>query len=655
VLVLTAIIVVAGTVLDLLSDKSGEPASLTFAGPVVVAMSTGIGFVLATRRPDNPIGWLLLANGLVLVVAGLATSYATYGLLEDPGSLPGASFAAAYDQNAWPLLFAPLTAMAFVFPDGHLPSERWRRYAIAAAVNLVLVLTLQFLGPRDLEEPFAATSNPLAVLPKPLYLALFPLASLGLVASLIAGAAAMRVRLRRAVGVERQQIKLVVYAGALIPLAIGAGWAESLISGGSGVAAAAGVFVLAIVLPLAIGVAVLRYRLYEVDRLVNRTLVYVTLTALLAAVYAAVSLALGVALGSGSTLATAAATLAVALTFGRLRTRVQRVVDRRFNRARYEGLRRVERHLEDLRAGRASPEESGAVLAEALGDPGLELLYWLPDAQAYVDAGGREAPIAPDEERHLTPVRRGDLQLGAVLHDPSLSAQPDLTESIINAAGLAIEIARLRAEVRRRLAEVEESRARIVTAGYEERRRLERDLHDGAQQRLVSIGLAIRYVQGRLGAGDDEISATLDGTVDEVTMAIEELREMARGVRPACLDDGLAPALRELASRAPLPTDVAATNERFPEQIEAAAYFVASEALTNSVKHAQASLVKVSASRSDGRLVLRISDDGVGGAVASERSGLAGITDRVVALGGSVRVSSPAGAGTEVLAELPCA
>jgi signal transduction histidine kinase len=202
---------------------------------------------------------------------------------------------------------------------------------------------------------------------------------------------------------------------------------------------------------------------------------------------------------------------------------------------------------------------------------------------------------------------------------------------------------------------VQESRARIVTAGYEERRRLERDLHDGAQQRLVSIGLAIRHVQGRLGAGGGGVGSQLDAAVDEVTRTIEELREMARGVRPACLDDGLAAALRDLASRSPLRTDVDATTERFAESIEAAAYFVASEALTNCVKHARASRVTVSAVRDNGSLVLRIADDGVGGAVAGERSGLAGISDRVAALGGSVSVSSPAGKGTAVVAELPCA
>jgi signal transduction histidine kinase len=650
----TAVLTVFSAALDVLSSQGGEPEWVSYVAPLAVLMSSGVGIVLATRRPGNPIGWLLLVNGVVLAVSGLATNYSVYGLLEEPGSLPAADVAAVYDQSAWPLLFAPLTAIAFVFPDGRLPSPRWRPIAIAAIACFIASTAVQFFGPGELDEPFRAVSSPFPTLPKAVFFPILTLGSLGLAASLIAGAVAMRVRLRRAAGEERQQIKLVVYAAALIPLAVLVGWAESFITGNADTAATAALIVVLIAIPLAIGVAVMRYRLYEIDRIVNRTLVYVTLSILLAATYAAVSLLLGVALGEGSTLPTAAATLAVALTFGTLRSRVQRTVDRRFNRARYEGMRCVERHLADLRAGRATPEQTGAVLAEALNDPALELVYWLPESDEHVDATGRVVPIAPDDGRDLTPVRRGDLRLGAVLHDPALSTRPDVIESVINAAGLAIEIGRLRAEVRRRLAEVEESRARIVTAGYVERRRLERDLHDGAQQRLVSIGLAIRHVQAQLGPGAADIGATLEGTVDEIFRAIDELRELARGVRPACLDDGLAPALRELATRSPLRTEVCATNERFAEQIEAAAYFVASEALTNSVKHAQASRVTVSAERDDGRLILRVVDDGIGGAVASERSGLAGITDRVAALGGSVRVLSAPGEGTSVTAELPC-
>ena len=251
-------------------------------------------------------------------------------------------------------------------------------------------------------------------------------------------------------------------------------------------------------------------------------------------------------------------------------------------------------------------------------------------------------------------MQRGGFALATVVHDPALGERPDLLDSVIAAAGLAIEIARLRVEVRRQLAEVEASRARIVTAGFDERRRLERDLHDGAQQRLVSIGLGLRHVQGQLEPGSRPAEA-LDATVQELSRAIEELRELARGVRPMGLDDGLARALRELAARSRLRVQVDATDERFEDRIETAAYFVASEALANAAKHAGASRVRVDAGRENGSLVLTVTDDGVGGAVPSDGSGLAGIGDRVAALGGSVSVSSPPGAGTVVTMRLPCA
>ncbi len=640
--------------LDVVTDAQVEVAWGAYVFPLAVVMSSGVGVVLTMRRPANPIGWLLLANGLILTLSGVAENWAAYAVLDHPGTTGGA-LAAVVNDGIWPLLFASFAAIAFVFPDGRLPSPRWRPIAIGSAGCLAVMLVCTHLGPRDLPAPYDAVESPLPQLPDVVYAPLFLVSSVGMLAALFAAAFAVRTRFRRSSGLERQQLKLLAYAGALIPLAVAVGWAESFIAGRADVAATIAFAVVLIAIPLAIGVAVMRYRLYEIERIVNRTIVYGTLTVLLAATYGTVSLALGVALGAGSSLATAAATLSVALVFGRLRMRVQTTVDRRFNRARYEGLRRVERHLADLRTGSATPDQTGVVLADALGDPTLELVFALPGEAGYVDATGRPAEVPADRHDRVTLVRRGDLPLGAVLHDPVLNEHPDVLESVVNAAGLAIEIARLNTEVRRRLSEVERSRARIVTAGYEERRRLERDLHDGAQQRLVSIGLAIRNIQGRLGGdGADEITGQLDETVREVTRAIEELRELARGVRPACLDDGLGPALRELAARAPLRTDVAATSERFAEPIEAAAYFVASEALTNSVKHARATRVTVSAQRSNGSLVLRITDDGIGGAAASDRSGLAGITDRVAALGGSVSVSSPRGEGTAVVAELPC-
>jgi len=246
------------------------------------------------------------------------------------------------------------------------------------------------------------------------------------------------------------------------------------------------------------------------------------------------------------------------------------------------------------------------------------------------------------------------LQLATLVHAPD--PEPALLDLLIGRAGLAIEIARLRVEVRRQLAEVESSRARIVAATYEERQRLERDLHDGAQQRLVSIGLDLRHLQHELGpAAAPAERELLDGAVTGLADAIAQLRELARGIRPATLDHGLAPALRELAARASIPTEVEATDERFERGVEAAAYFVASEALTNAIKHARCSRVVVHASRSDSRLVLMVSDDGRGGAAPALGSGLAGLSDRVVALGGRLVVKSDAERGTSIVAELPCA
>ena len=615
--------------------------------------STGVGLLLATRRRENPIGWLLLANGLVLTALGLAEAYADYAVLAHPGALPGAAWAVLVSERAWPLLFAAITAIAWIFPDGRLPSPRWRRYAIAGAASYAVLLVVSLLAAERFEEPFAGQASPLPELSESVVGIPFMLSGLGALASLFGGAFAMRTRLKRSAGIERLQFRWLAYAAGLIPAAVVTCLIEIAITGNDGSATTVALVTALTAVPLAIGVAVMRYQLYEIDRLINRTLVYTGLTAGLAATFAVVSIGLGLAIGSESRLSTAVATLVVALLFGPLRARLQLLVDRRFNRERYEGLRKVEGFLADLRGGRAAPEHVQAVLAEALGDPKLELLFSLPADGTYVDANGRVVERREGDGRARTPVRRGDLPLATLVHDKALGERPDLLESVIGAAGLSIEIARLRVEVRRQLAEVEESRERIVTAGYEERRRLERDLHDGAQQRLVSIGLALRHLQGQLPAETAQ-TEIIDSTVDEVARAIAELRELARGVRPAALDEGLAAALQALASRSRLRISVEATGERFEERFETAAYFVASEALTNAAKHAGASRVSVTAQRRNGSLVVSVRDDGVGGAVPAPGSGLAGITDRVAALGGSVSVASPSGRGTEVTAELPC-
>jgi signal transduction histidine kinase len=640
-------------VLDSRAAGYGDSAWTIAPWVLLTGASSGVGLVLATRRSENPIGWLLLANGLVLTAVGFSASYAAYAVLSDPGALPGGAWAVLFSERGWPLLFASVTAIVWVFPDGRLPSPRWRPFALAAAVSFALLTAMSFLIAERFGEEFANVSSPLpqvaeSALGVPLMLSL-----LGALAGMVGGALAIRTRFKRASGIERLQLKWLAYAAGLIPATVGICLVEITVTGDDGAATSVAMVVMLVAVPGAIGIAVMRYRLYEIDRLINRTLVYGVLSVGLAAVFAAVSLTLGTAIGSGSTLPTAAATLAVAVLFGPLRSRVQLLVDRRFHRARYEGLRFVECFLEDLRSGRAAPEATGEMLAAALADPTLELLFWLPGEEAHVDASGRVVRLSENASRMQTPVRRGTLLLATVVHDAALRERPDLLESVIAAAGLAIEIARLGVEVRRQLAEVEASRTRIVTAGYEERRRLERDLHDGAQQRLVSIGLALRNLQRQLAPASAYVAA-LDATVGEVSRAIEELRELARGVRPAGLDDGLGRALPELAARSPLRASVDVTDERFEDKLETAAYFVASEALANAAKYAHAKEVTVSAARQNGSLVISVRDDGVGGADPCMGSGLSGISDRVAALGGKVSVASPTGAGTLVTAEFPC-
>jgi signal transduction histidine kinase len=642
-------------VLDVLAGGHGDPWWQTALGLGAGLASVAMGLLITVRRRGHPIGWLLLANGLMLATFGVAEGYAEYAVLEDPGALPGAEWAVLWDQSAWPLLFGVILAIVLLFPDGRLPSRRARRVAVGGAASVGGFLILSFFDSEPFEAPYANVDRPLPGLPEALG-ALWLIVLLGVLASLVAGVMVVRRRFTAAVGIERLQLKWLVLSALLLPLTLAVCLGGAAVAGGvedDGAFNALFLFMLGAI-PASIGVAVLRYRLYAIDRLINRTLVYGVLTLLLAAAYGATALVLGTALGSGSDWAIAGATLAVAVAFRPLRTRVQDVVDRRFSRARYDARRRIAEFLEDLRAGRARPEAIEPILGEVLSDPVLELRFWLPGSEGYVDARGRPVNDSHDG-RQRTAVERAGVPLGMVLHSPPSLERPGLLDEVVADAGLAIEIARLEVELRRQLEEVEASRGRLVSAGYEERRRIERDLHDGAQARLVSIGLALRHAQHQLDPASGTATAALDGAVEEVALAIEELRDLARGVRPAQLDLGLAPALRELAGRAPVPVAVKASAERFSGDLEAAAYFIASEGLTNAVKHARASRISLSAERKNGTLVVVVSDDGVGGASEADGTGLRGLSDRVEAHRGALRLESEPDRGTTLIAELPCA
>ena len=293
----------------------------------------------------------------------------------------------------------------------------------------------------------------------------------------------------------------------------------------------------------------------------------------------------------------------------------------------------------------------------ALRDPSLEIAYWVADYDTYADLDGRAIELPAGPSRATTLIDRDDgTHVAALIHDVSLREEPELLDAVAAAARFALENAGLHAELRARLEELKGSRARIIEATQTERQRLERDLHDGAQQRLVALSLELGLLEQRFG-GDPDAKVALDQTRREVTESLRELRELARGIHPAVVTGhGLAVALKTLAARAPVPVRLTVDLDgRLHERQEVAAYYVVSESLTNIAKYACASSAAVEVRHADGQLVVEIVDDGVGGADTRTGSGLRGLADRVEALGGRLRIWSPAGGGTRVEAEIPCA
>jgi signal transduction histidine kinase len=321
---------------------------------------------------------------------------------------------------------------------------------------------------------------------------------------------------------------------------------------------------------------------------------------------------------------------------------------------RGRGLGRLVRTL----GGGVERGELRAALAEALGDPSVELAYWLPDSRAYVDAKGHQVELPdPATGRAVTEVEREGRRIAAIVHDPTLLDDPDRVREAGAAAALALENERLEAELRAKVEEVRASRSRLVEVAMRQRRRLERDLHDGAQQRLVSLALTLRLASQKLGDNGGDAGVLVDRSREELDLALRELRELARGIHPAVLvDEGLRAAIESLANRAPLSVEVREVPcERLPEHIELTAYFVVSEALTNITKYAGASRAWVTVLQQDGRLVLEVGDDGVGGADAGRGTGLRGLADRLDAIEGRLHVESEPGRGTTVRATMPSA
>ena len=325
------------------------------------------------------------------------------------------------------------------------------------------------------------------------------------------------------------------------------------------------------------------------------------------------------------------------------------LLDARLARSAVGGL------MVELRANLA-PADLRDALARALRDTSLTLAYWLPDFQKYADLDGRPVVVPSRDGRATTLIEHDGAHVAALLHDSALDDEPDLLDGVTAAAGIALENARLHAELRARLEELRGSRARVIAEGQKERQRLERNLHDGAQQRLIALSLDLSRLEERLG-GDPEAQARLDQARQEIALSLEELRDVARGIHPAVLSGhGLEVALESMVAQASVPVRlVVELDGRLQEPLEVAAYYVVSESLANVGKHAQATSATVEVAKGPDQIVVEVVDNGIGGADTERGSGIRGLADRVEALGGRLLIWTPSGGGTRVRAEIPCA
>ena len=620
---------------------------------LAAAIPVGLGLLLARRRPDLMVGALIAAFGVVPLVVFAVQSWGATATWAHPW--PGARAAAVVSTAAWMWFFVPPALLAAVYPGGVLTGRaRWLCYGwplvLAAFTGGVAV------DPGTYRAGGGSVPGPVPhLMPRAAGTVVGLAALAGFLALLVGSATVLVLRYRRGGLMLRRQIRWLALSALVLPSALLVAWLCYLLRlpGVAGVVVVAGLLTVFIGMPLGTVIAILRHDLYDIDRLVSRTVSYVVITAVLAALFTAVALLAGLALGQRSAPAAALATLCCAVVFGRLRHRVQRAVDRRFDRDGDRAAAEVARFVDAVRDGKAEPEGVEAALTGSLRDRAVRVAYALtgPAGRPLWLTGEGEQTSRPDEPaREIRSHRR---LLAVVGFGAVTASRPALLADVLREAHLPLELARSRIEVRAALAETEASRARLVRAGYEERRRLERDLHDGAQQRLVAIGMSLRLAQRHLTPG--LASATLDEAVAELQEAVAELRRISQGVRPSGLDDGLPAALRTLVRASPVPIELRVTTEQVQDAIATTAYYVAAEAVANALKHANSRRVVIEITREAATLLVCVSDDGQGGARIMPGRGLGGLADRVSANGGTLHVDSTPGTGTTVKALLPCA
>lgn len=632
----------------------------------------GIGWLIATRNKRNPIGWIFVGVGFISTLQNFNAGYATYSVARHEGALPFTDLFVWSSVWVWVLIVGPMsTWVVMLFPDGRIESRRQRSLAIFSGIAIAAFAVAMALSPGQAGESPVGVDNPYAISKS----AADVLGSLALlyIAATIASIGVLVSRFRRSTGELRQQMKWITFAGSIAVTALIINIVQS--SRGTDIRSFAPRFAAIIVIigmigiPVAAGVAILRYGLYEIDVVINKTIVYALLAVFITLVYGGVVIGVGALVGAGAnTGLTIAATAIVAVAAQPMRARANRLANRLVFGKRaspYEALSefsaRLSEQTEDVlpRLARLMTEATAADRASVWLAVGahLEPVGSWPAGQsnAVVALDGQDVHIPGAD--NVYPVRHEGELLGAlaVSHpsNESLTAAEDRLIADLSAqAGLLLRNARLIAELRA-------SRQRLVAAQDLERRRIERNLHDGAQQQLVALAVNLNLTGQIMDADPSQAKQMIEQLRADVTDAIENVRALAHGIYPPLLADrGLVAALEGQALKAPIPVTVEGNGlARYAQEVESAIYFCVLEALQNVAKYAGATGVKVRVAAEDRTLMFAIIDDGAGfdPRVAKRGAGLSNMSDRIDALGGALEVRSSPGAGTTIIGRVPAA
>jgi signal transduction histidine kinase len=659
-------LLILNLVLSIRADALGDNGVFVLVYPIFLLAFGTVGALIAARQPGNAIGWVFIGTGLAWAVLGAADAYAAYALAT--GQQASLAARAADWVNIWfygPGIFLPVTLLLLLFPDGRVPSPRWRPVLwIAIAGNLGVLLGNGFDPLTNTSDARFLTSNPFGIEALGSAFKIFiPLAFFSAIGGLVAAPFAMGLRLRRSDGDERQQLRWLAYAGVLVVLSIANVIVVGQITGWDSGGTAEEIGQLVVIsslalLPITAGIAILKYRLYDIDVVINKTVVYGLLAAVVTAIYVAIVVGIGTLVGSGgSAFLSAVAAAVVALLFQPLRRRAQHFANRIVYGDRatpYEVLSGFSERLADTysvddvlpRLARVLGEGIGAeriVVSLRSGDRTVPIASW-PEGDAAPPSNGRTFEV-----RHQGDAL-GEIRVVMPTNETMDAGQERLAADVAAQAGLVLRNAALVADLR-------ESRRRIVAAQDERARKLERNIHDGAQQQLVALAVKLGLVERVLRTDTAAAESMVAEAKVEANDALENLRDLARGIYPPLLaDQGLAAALRSQARKAAVPVEVEPDGiGRYPAETEAAVYFSCLEALQNVAKYAEASSATVRLSQSNGSLTFEVADDGRGfdPGAAERGSGLQGMADRLAALGGTLTVRSAPGEGTTIAGVLP--